>query len=108
MSLRIYNVLTRKKEEFRPLIPGKVRMYVCGITPYDECHLGHARAAVVFDVIYRYLKFSGYDVTYVRNFTDIDDKIIKRANETGVLWSEISQKYIASYKTQMQKLGVET
>ncbi|HEX5036232.1 MAG TPA: cysteine--tRNA ligase [bacterium] len=108
MALKIYNVLTHKKEPFEPIKKGKVRMYVCGITPYDECHLGHARAAVVFDVIQRYLKFSGYDVTYIRNYTDIDDKIIKRANETGVLWSDISQKYIASYKTQMQKLGVET
>jgi cysteinyl-tRNA synthetase len=108
MALKVYNVLTHKKEPFEPIEKGKVRMYVCGITPYDECHLGHARAAVVFDVIYRYLKFSGYDVTYVRNYTDIDDKIIKRANETGNLWSDVSQKYIASYQTQMKRLGVET
>ncbi len=107
MSLKIYNVLTRKKEEFKSLTSGKVRMYVCGITPYDECHLGHARAAVVFDVIYRYLKHLGNDVTYVRNFTDVDDKIIKKAQTSGALWSDISQKYIASYKAAMTKLGVE-
>lgn len=107
MTLKIYNSLTRKKEVFEPLVPGKVRMYVCGITPYDECHLGHARAAVVFDVIYRYLKYAGHDVTYVRNYTDVDDKIIKRAGETGQAWSEIPKKYIDSYKTQMKKLGVE-
>jgi len=106
--LKIYNILTRKKEEFKPLRDNKVGMYVCGITPYDECHLGHARAAVVFDVIYRYLKYSGYDVTYVRNYTDIDDKIIKRANETGQTYKDISEKYIASYKSAMSKLGVET
>ncbi len=108
MTLRIYNVLTHKKEDFQPLTPGKVKMYVCGITPYDECHLGHARAAVVFDVIFRYLKHSGFDVTYVRNYTDVDDKIIKRANETGQKWSDISQKYIASYQAAMAKLGVLT
>jgi cysteinyl-tRNA synthetase len=108
MPLKIYNILTHKKEPFEPLEKGKVRMYVCGITPYDECHLGHARAAVVFDVIYRYLKYVGYEVTYVRNYTDVDDKIIKRANETNTLWSDISQKYIASYQTQMKRLGVET
>ncbi len=108
MSLKIYNVLTGKKEEFKPLTSGKVRMYVCGITPYDECHLGHARAAVVFDVIFRYLKYSGYDVTYVRNFTDVDDKIIKRANDSGQTAKEIAEKYIASYKGAMDKLCVLT
>ncbi|HSA58355.1 MAG TPA: cysteine--tRNA ligase [bacterium] len=108
MSLKIYNVLAHKKEEFQPLTPGKVKMYVCGITPYDECHLGHARAAVVFDVIFRYLKYAGYEVTYVRNYTDVDDKIIKRANETGQKWSDISKKYIASYQAAMEKLGVQT
>jgi cysteinyl-tRNA synthetase len=108
MPLKIYNVLTHKKEAFEPIEKGKVSMYVCGITPYDECHLGHARAAVVFDVIFRYLKYSGFDVTYVRNYTDVDDKIIKRANETGQKWSDISQKYIASYQAAMKKLGVES
>ncbi len=108
MTLRIYNSLTKKKETFQPIVPGKIHMYVCGITPYDECHLGHARAAVVFDVIYRYLKYTGYDVTYVRNYTDVDDKIIKRASETGQSWSTLSQKYIDSYRAQMGRLGVES
>src|SRR5512136_98084 len=79
MSLRIYNTLSSKKEEFIPLEEGKVKMYVCGVTVYDRCHIGHARADVVFDVIYRFLRHSGYDVTYVRNYTDVDDKIINRA-----------------------------
>jgi cysteinyl-tRNA synthetase len=107
MTLKIYNTLTRKKEPFEPLTPGKVRMYVCGITAYDECHLGHARAAVVFDAIYRYLKYKGYDVIYIRNFTDIDDKIIKKSQETGLPWNEITEKYIGSYREQMKQLGVE-
>ena len=83
MGLRIHNTLTRKKEEFQPIEPGKVRMYVCGVTVYDMCHIGHARSVVLFDVIYRYLKVKGFDVTYVRNFTDVDDKIINRANTLG-------------------------
>jgi len=78
MPLRIYNTLTRKKEEFQPLKEGKVGMYVCGVTVYDFSHIGHARAAVVFDVIFRYLKYKGYEVTYVRNYTDVDDKIINK------------------------------
>ena len=81
--LQIYNSLTKKKEPFRPRQPGKVGIYVCGMTVYDLCHLGHARVLVVFDVIVRYLRTSGFDVTYVRNITDIDDKIIKRARENG-------------------------
>ena len=83
MPLLIHNSLSGKKEEFVPVTPGTVTMYVCGITAYDYSHIGHARAYVAFDVIYRYLKYKGYAVTYVRNFTDIDDKIIKRANESG-------------------------
>ena len=79
--LKIYNDLTNQKEIFQPLEAGKVRMYVCGMTVYDLCHLGHARVMVVFDVVFRFLKALGYEVTYVRNITDIDDKIIKRANE---------------------------
>ncbi len=106
MTLKIQNSLTGKKEPFTPIVPGKVRMYVCGITAYDECHLGHARAAVVFDVVYRYLKYLGYDVTYIRNFTDVDDKIIKKANATGLSCEEVSQKYIFSYTEQMKRLGV--
>lgn len=108
MPLKIYNTLTRKKEEFVPLTPNKVNMYVCGITPYDECHLGHARAAVVFDVVYRYLNYLGFGVTYIRNFTDVDDKIIKKANDTGVTCQTVSEKYIQSYTEQMTRLGVQT
>jgi cysteinyl-tRNA synthetase len=83
MSLRIYNTLSRELEEFSPLHPGQVRMYVCGMTVYDYCHLGHARMMIAFDVVQRWLKVSGYAVTYVRNITDIDDKIIRRAVENG-------------------------
>ncbi|MDH5639272.1 MAG: cysteine--tRNA ligase [Nitrospinota bacterium] len=106
MSLRIYNSLTGQKEEFVPLDPPKVRMYVCGVTVYDLCHIGHARSAIVFDVIYRYLKFSGYDVTYARNFTDVDDKIINRANETGMAWDQVAGKYIAEFYNDMGPLGL--
>ena len=81
--LSIYNTLTGAKEEFKPIEPGKVRMYVCGITTYDYCHLGHARCLVAFDIIVRYLRSRGFDVTYVRNITDIDDKILARARKNG-------------------------
>ncbi len=107
MSLKIYNTLTRKKEVFQSITPNEVKMYVCGVTPYDDCHLGHARAAVVFDVVFRYLKLCGYHVTYIRNFTDVDDKIIKKANESKKPWDEIANTYIQSYQEQMKKLGVE-
>lgn len=107
MSLTIYNSLTQRKEEFVPIEAGKVRMYVCGVTVYDDCHLGHARAAVVFDVIYRYLKHKGFDVKYVRNFTDIDDKIINKSNETGEDWQALTKRYIASYRQEMQRLNVQ-
>jgi len=83
MTIRIYNTLSNQKEPFEPLQPGRVYMYVCGITAYDLCHVGHARSAIVFDVIYRYLQYRGFDVVCVRNFTDVDDKIIKRAQEEG-------------------------
>ncbi len=106
MTIRVHNTLTGKKEEFIPLEGKKVRMYVCGITAYDLSHLGHARAAVVFDVIYRYFKFKGYDITYVRNFTDIDDKIINRANELGISTVDLSEKYIAEYHDDMDALGL--
>lgn len=105
-SIRVYNSLIQKKEEFRPLKKGKVGMYVCGITAYDACHLGHARAAVAFDVVYRYLKQSGFDVTYVRNFTDIDDKIIRRSQETNTPWRELTERYIAEYAQDMRLLNV--
>ena len=81
--LQIYNTLTRKKEVFKPIEAGKVGLYVCGVTVYDLCHIGHARTYIGFDNIVRYLRFAGYDVTYVRNITDVEDKIIKRANENG-------------------------
>ena len=82
-ELKIYNTLARDKQTFSPIEPGKVRLYVCGMTVYDYCHIGHARVLVVFDMVQRWLRASGYDVTYVRNITDIDDKIIKRALENG-------------------------
>jgi cysteinyl-tRNA synthetase len=104
--LRIYNTLTRKKESFQPLVPKTVRMYVCGVTVYDYCHLGHARSALVFDVIRRYLEYAGYTVEFVKNFTDVDDKIIKRANEEGVSCETITTKYIEAYYEDMEKLGV--
>jgi cysteinyl-tRNA synthetase len=107
MSLRIYNSLTKKKEEFTPLQEGKVRMYVCGVTVYDRCHVGHARAAVVFDVIFRFLRHLNYEVAYVRNYTDVDDKIIRRANQEGVSSQEIAERYIREYEEDMQALDVE-
>ncbi len=107
MPLRIYNTLTGKKEEFVPQIPGKVSMYVCGVTVYDHCHIGHARANVVFDVVYRYLRHIGYDVTYVRNYTDVDDKIINRANREGVDFREITERFIREFDCDMQALGIE-
>jgi cysteinyl-tRNA synthetase len=106
LSLKIFNTLSGTKEGFVPLTQGRVGMYVCGVTVYDLCHVGHARAAVVFDVVYRYLKYSGYEVTYVRNFTDIDDKIIRRANEEGVPAPEIAERYIAAFYEDMDALGV--
>jgi cysteinyl-tRNA synthetase len=106
MGLRIYNTLTRKKEELQPLHPGKVGMYVCGVTVYDMCHIGHARSIVLFDVIYRYLKHAGYDVTYVRNFTDVDDKIIKRANEVGENWKSLAERFVHEFYVDMDALGV--
>jgi cysteinyl-tRNA synthetase len=104
--LRIYNTLTGKKEPFEPLVPKTVRMYVCGVTVYDYCHIGHARSALVFDVIRRYLEHSGYCVEFVKNFTDVDDKIIKRANEQGVSCDQITGKFIQAYHDDMGRLGV--
>jgi len=104
--LSIYNTLTGKKEPFQPLVPKTVRMYVCGVTVYDYCHLGHARSALVFDMITRYLRYSGYDVQFVKNFTDVDDKIIKRAHEEGVSCEVITTKFIDAYYEDMAKLGI--
>jgi cysteinyl-tRNA synthetase len=106
MPLSIHNSLSNRKEEFIPLVPGVVSMYVCGITAYDYSHIGHARAYVAFDVIYRYLKYKGYAVTYVRNFTDIDDKIIKRANESGRDTKALSEEFIQEYHEDMDALGI--
>jgi len=92
--LQIYNTLTRQKAPFTPLEAGKIRMYVCGVTTYDYCHLGHGRMLVVFDVVVRFLRALGFDVTYVRNITDIDDKIIRRANEQGIAFNELTAKFI--------------
>jgi cysteinyl-tRNA synthetase len=104
--LKIYNDLTRRKEDLAPIEAGKVRMYVCGMTVYDYCHLGHARVLVVFDVVYRYLKARGYDVTYVRNITDIDDKIIRRANENGEPFTALTERFIAAMREDATVLGV--
>lgn len=104
--LKIYNTLTRKKQSFIPLIPGEVRMYVCGMTVYDYCHLGHARVLVVFDTVVRWLKVMGYKVTYVRNITDIDDKIIKRAYENGETIDILTQRFIDAMHEDAAKLGV--
>lgn len=106
MGLKIYNTLARKKEEFYPLKDNQVRIYVCGVTLYDRLHLGHARAAVVFDMIRRYLESKGYQVTYVTNFTDVDDKMIKRANELGTTIFNLAEKFIDEYFEQMENLGV--
>ena len=107
MSLRIHNTLTRQKEPFTPLVPGQVRMYVCGITPYDVSHIGHARSALVFDVIARYLAYRGYRVTFVKNYTDVDDKIIARANQLKVPIGELTERYIQGYEADMARLGVQ-
>jgi len=104
--LHIYNSLTRSKDELRPITPGKVRMYVCGMTVYDYCHLGHARVMVVFDVVYRYLRALGYDVTYVRNITDIDDKIINRAHERGEPFGDLTERFIRALHEDSEALGV--
>ncbi len=106
MALKIYNDLTNQKELFQPLQPGKVSMYVCGMTVYDYCHLGHARMIVVFDIVYRYLMAQGYDVAYIRNITDIDDKIIKRANENGEPFTELTQRFIDAMHEDMDALQV--
>jgi cysteinyl-tRNA synthetase len=107
MEIKVFNTLTGKKEEFIPLEGKTVKMYVCGPTVYDHAHIGHARSAVVFDVIRRWLEYRGYKVIYVRNYTDIDDKIIKRSREEGIPWYEVAQKYIDSYEEDMRALNVK-
>ncbi|MHB1619410.1 MAG: cysteine--tRNA ligase [Sulfuricella sp.] len=105
--LKIYNSLSRSKQDFIPIEPGKIRMYVCGMTVYDYCHLGHARVMVVFDMINRWLRAEGFDVTYVRNITDIDDKIIKRAAENGEPIDALTGRFIAAMDEDAARLGVE-
>jgi cysteinyl-tRNA synthetase len=107
VGLRIYNTLTRQKEPFAPLVPGQVSLYVCGITPYDVSHIGHARSALVFDVIARYLRYRGYRVRLVKNYTDVDDKIIARASQLKTSTEELADRYIRSYEADMAKLGIE-
>ena len=104
--LKIYNTLTRDKQNFVPIEPNKVRMYVCGMTVYDYCHLGHARVMVVFDLVYRWFKASGFDITYVRNVTDIDDKIIKRAAENGESIHALTQRFIDAMHEDERALGI--
>jgi cysteinyl-tRNA synthetase len=106
MALTVYNTLTRSKEQFTPIEPGKVRMYVCGMTVYDYCHLGHARVLVAFDVITRYLRVRGYDVIYVRNITDIDDKILRRAAENGEPYTSLTARFIDAMREDEKRLGV--
>jgi cysteinyl-tRNA synthetase len=104
--VKIYNTQTRRKEELVPLTPGELKMYSCGVTVYDLCHVGHARMMIVFDMISRFLRFAGYRVTFVRNFTDIEDKIIRRANQEGISASEVSERYIAAFRQDIAALGV--
>lgn len=105
--LKIYNSLTRTKQEFKPITPGKIGMYVCGVTVYDLCHIGHARTFVNFDVIVRYLRYAGYEVKYVRNITDIDDKIIKRANERGISAHDLAEQFIVEMHKDFDALNIK-
>src|ERR671932_1241084 len=107
MTLTLYNTLTRRKEPFEPLEIGKVRMYCCGITVYDYCHLGHARTCIVWDTARRYLQWRGYEVHYVQNFTDIDDKILNRARQEGTSMEDVSDRFIKAYFEDMGRLNVK-
>ncbi|MEO1133696.1 MAG: cysteine--tRNA ligase [Cyanobacteria bacterium J06639_1] len=113
MGLSVYNTLSRRKESFEPLTPAndsgkpQVKMYACGVTVYDYCHLGHARTYIVWDIVRRYLRWRGYDVTYVQNFTDVDDKILKRALKENSSMSEVSERYIEAYFEDMERLNIE-
>lgn len=107
MTLTLYNTLTRKKEPFEPQQPGKVQMYYCGVTVYDYCHLGHARACIVWDVVRRYLQWRGYDVCYVQNFTDIDDKILNKARQEHSSMAAVAERFIQAYFEDMSRLNVQ-
>ena len=107
MSIKIYNTLSRKKEPFAPLEPNHIKLYVCGITSYDYCHIGHARSALVFDMIVNYFRYRNYKVTYIRNFTDIDDKIINRAAEQNTTPEELANRFIDEFYVDMDKLGID-
>ena len=106
MSLRIYSTLSRTKEESQPVLAGKVRMYVCGPTVYNKAHVGHAMSALVFDILRRYLEFKGFEVKHAMNFTDVDDKIIVRANELGMDPFELGGMYIKEYQQHLQDLNI--
>ncbi|HSD10701.1 MAG TPA: cysteine--tRNA ligase, partial [Candidatus Binatia bacterium] len=105
MSLSLHNTLTGRLEPFSPLVPGKVGVYVCGVTVYDRCHVGHARVFVAFDVLHRYLRAQGYDVTFVRNITDIDDRIIDRARALGITAGELAERNIGEFQRDVVALG---
>lgn len=105
--MKLYNTLTRQKEEFIPLTEGKVKMYSCGPTVYNYFHIGNARPFIIFDSLRRYLEYIGYEVTFVQNFTDIDDKMIKNANEQGITVKELADKFISEYFTDAQGLGIK-
>jgi len=104
--ISVYNSLSRKKEDLVPCVPGKIRMYTCGVTVYDDCHVGHARSLYIFDVIKKYLEYRGFRVTLVRNITDVDDKIINRARRDGVAFDEIRARYIRNYERDLAALGI--
>src|SRR5574344_1824296 len=105
--MRIFNTLTRSKEEFVPLNPGKVKMYVCGPTVYNFFHVGNARTFIIFDTVRRYFEYRGYEVEFIQNFTDIDDKMIKKANEDNTTVKEVGDKYIAEYYQDADGLNIE-
>ena len=105
--IKVYNTLTKKKEEFKPLVAGKVKMYVCGPTVYNFFHIGNGRTFIVFDTIRRYFEYRGYEVEFVQNFTDIDDKMIKRANEENTTVKEVGDKYIKEYYEDADNLNIE-
>ncbi|MBD2204154.1 cysteine--tRNA ligase [Calothrix sp. FACHB-1219] len=107
MTLTLYNTLTRRQETFTTVEPGKVKMYYCGVTVYDYCHLGHARACIVWDVVRRYLQFSGYEVRYIQNFTDIDDKILNRARQERSSMEAVADRFIKAYFEDMARLGIK-